>query len=174
MYAANLTGAIWAVDEGYEPAEGVVLFKSEPTQDQLAVTFPEFLYSYGQRLCSIVDNAADAARLKMVGDPLRASEYQMASAEAAKFKRVGYPDYDIPRTVAAWAISGRSAREAADEILFKADQFDNAIYFIRETRLSIKQQILELIDAGDTSKAREIAVGASQVIQDTVAGVENI
>ena len=85
--------------------------------------------------------AADAARRTVAGDPLRAVEYERAAAEATTFAEAGYPSDAVPRSVAAWAINGRTARQAADSILAEAAAYTEALYTLREARLQAKEQI---------------------------------
>jgi hypothetical protein len=124
-------------------------------------------------LCSEVDNAADAARAAVVGDPTRTIEYERAAAEAAQFKSAGYPADNVPRTVAAWAINGRTAQQAADDILAEAAAYTEALYQIRETRLQAKELVRQAMEAGDTQQAQDIAAETIAAIQAAVAGVGN-
>ncbi|QVM87418.1 hypothetical protein I0D68_20075 [Pseudomonas lalucatii] len=91
-------------------------------------------------LCAQIDTAADAARRAVAGDPLRAVEYDRAAAEAQAFAAAGYPEGAVPRTVAAWAINGRSAQQAADSILAEAAAYTEALYQIREARLQARSR----------------------------------
>ncbi|UUC83854.1 phage tail protein [Stutzerimonas stutzeri] len=124
-------------------------------------------------LCTRVDTAADAARARVAGDPLRAVEYDRAAAEAQAFADAGYPAAAVPRTVAAWAINGRTAREAADSILAEAAAYTEALYVIRETRLAAKEQIRTLMDAGEVEQAQQLAEQTIAAIEAAVAGVGN-
>lgn len=108
-------------------------------------------------LCERIDVLADAARAVIVGEPTRAIEYERTAAEAAAFKAAGYPSDNVPRSVAAWAINGRSPRQAADSILAKAAAYTEALYQIRETRLQAKELIRHAVEAGDTDGAQGIA-----------------
>jgi len=111
-----------------------------------------------------IDNEADAVRTAVVGDPVRALEYDKSAQEAAAFRDAGYPADAVPRTVAAWAISGRTARQAADSILAEAHAYNEVLYFLRETRLSAKERVRALVAAGDLEGARQLA-------NDTVEGI---
>ncbi|WP_252275229.1 hypothetical protein [Pseudomonas subflava] len=123
-------------------------------------------------LCQRIDDAADAARAKVAGDPLRAVEYDRARLEAEAFAAAGYQG-EVPRMVAAWAINGRTPRQAADSILAEAAAYTEALYLIRETRLQAKEQIRVAIDAGDIEQAQDIAAETIAAIEAAVAGIGN-
>jgi len=110
-----------------------------------------------RRLCGDIDKAADTARQTMLGDPLRALEYERAAAEAADFQKAGYPDDKVPRTVAAWALNGRTARESADGIIAEAAIYTEVLYRIREVRLHGKEAVRKSIGANKLATAENIA-----------------
>lgn len=124
-------------------------------------------------LCQHIDQAADAARAAVAGDPLRAVEYDRARIEAQAFADLGYPAEAVPRTVAAWAINGRTAQQAADSILAEAAAYTEALYVIRETRLAAKEQIRTLMAAGEVEQAQQLAEQTIAAIEAAVAGVGN-
>lgn len=124
-------------------------------------------------LCSRIDNTADAARARVAGDPLRAVEYDRARIEAQAFADAGYPDDAVPRTVAAWAINGRTSQQAADSILAEAAAYTEALYVIRETRLAAKEQIRTLMASGEVEQAQQLAEQTIAAIEAAVAGVGN-
>ncbi|WP_421684479.1 phage tail protein [Stutzerimonas urumqiensis] len=124
-------------------------------------------------LCTRIDTAADAARMAVAGDPLRAVEYERAAIEAEQFAAAGYPADAVPRSVAAWAINGRTAQQAADSILAEAAAYTEALYVIRETRLAAKEQIRSLMDAGEIEQAQQLAEQTIASIETAVAGVGN-
>ena len=126
-----------------------------------------------EQLCLAVDEAADAARQAVAGDPLRAVEYDRAAAEARAFAAAGYPAGAVPRTVSAWAIAGRTAQQAADEIIAEADAYTDAFYRLREARLAAKEQIRALGAAGDLLQAQAVAEHAIAAITAAVAGIGN-
>ncbi|RHW21699.1 hypothetical protein [Pseudomonas jilinensis] len=123
-------------------------------------------------LCNQIDHTADTARALVVGDPLRAEEYKTAREEAQAFAAGGYQG-DVPRAVAAWAINGRTAQQAADEILAEAAAWTEALYFIRETRLAAKEQVRELMAAEQPEQAQAAAEQAIAAINAAIAGVGN-
>ncbi|MFI8482996.1 hypothetical protein ACIGCM_20765 [Pseudomonas sp. NPDC078700] len=120
-------------------------------------------------ICIQLDNAADAARLAVTGNPTRATEYERAAAEAQAFKDAGYPHESVPRTVAAWAINGRTAQQATDSILAESATYTEALYRIRETRLCAKEQVRAAMAAGNQGLAQQIAVQAIAIFN---AGLE--
>lgn len=123
-------------------------------------------------LCTRIDTAADAARTRAAGDPLRAVEYDRARAEAEQFAAADYQG-DIPPMVAAWAINGRSAQEAADDILREAGQYTAALVLIREIRLAAKEQVRALMGEDKAEEAQQVADDAVSEIQSAVDGVGN-
>ncbi|WP_141231882.1 hypothetical protein [Pseudomonas sp. Irchel s3h9] len=122
-------------------------------------------------ICLRIDTYADEIRRLVAGDPLRAVEYERATAEAQQFKDDGYPGDAVPRTVAAWAITGRTPREAADSMLAEASQYVQVLNFIRENRLQAKEQIKQKIATGATIEAKQIADEAIIAIQAAAADV---
>ncbi|WP_313314559.1 phage tail protein [Stutzerimonas nitrititolerans] len=124
-------------------------------------------------LCIRIDTAADAARARVAGDPLRAVEYDLARIEAQAFADAGYPAEAVPRTVVAWAINGRTAQQAADSILAEAAAYTEALYVIRETRLAAKGQIRIMMAADQIEQAQQLAEQTIGVIEAAVAGVGN-
>jgi hypothetical protein len=174
MYAANETGAVWSVDTLFEAGPGELLLAKEPTQEDLARAFPVYRDKYAERLCAVIDSAADSARQTCIGDPLRAAEYQRTASEALAFKDAGYPLKAVPRAVASWAINGRTAREAADDILRESDRYDEALYTIREQRLGAKERIRSLVDEGKIDQARTLADQACKGLSQAVVGTVNI
>ncbi|WP_312571377.1 phage tail protein [Stutzerimonas balearica] len=141
--------------------------------DGKTFTAPTITAPDAEELCARIDAAADAARSRVAGDPLRAVEYDRARIEAQAFADVGYPADAVPRTVAAWAINGRTAQQAADSILAEAAAYTEALYVIRETRLAAKEQIRTLMDAGEVEQAQLLAEQTIAVIEAAVAGVGN-
>lgn len=124
-------------------------------------------------LSSQIDTAADTARRAVAGDPLRAVEYEKSAAEAQAFKDAGYPAGAVPRTVAAWAIEGRTAQQAADSILAEAAAYNEALYQIREARLQAKALVRAAMDAGQIEQAQDIAAETIAAIEAAVAGIGN-
>lgn len=123
-------------------------------------------------LCARIDTAADTARRTVAGDPLRAVEYERAAAEAQAFAAADYQG-EVPRSVAAWAINGRTPRQAADSILAEAAAYTEALYQIRETRLQAKELIRQAMAEGDSARAEDIAAETVAAIEAAVHGVGN-
>lgn len=97
-----------------------------------------------QQLIDRIDLVADTQRAKIVGDPVRAFEYQMAEKEAKEFAASGFAE-PAPMTVSAWAIAkGWTNQQAAENILQEAAMFNQALYYIRAVRLQYKQAILNM------------------------------
>ncbi|ROM71708.1 phage tail protein [Pseudomonas brassicacearum] len=117
----------------------------------------ELLRQEAGRLCTNVDDAADSARRTLAGDPLRALEYQQAALEAQAFKDQGYPKKAVPLAVSAWVVKGRTARQAADQILAKAAEFEANLLALRELRLKAKAQIRAHVAQGKADLASQAA-----------------
>lgn len=123
-------------------------------------------------LCQVIDNAADKARTKVAGDPLRAVEYDRARIEAEAFKAANYQG-TVPRMVAAWAINGRTSRQAADSILAEAAAYTEALFCIREARLQAKELVRQAMAAGNVEHAQDIASETIAAINAAVTGIGN-
>ncbi|MCF6782589.1 phage tail protein [Stutzerimonas stutzeri] len=123
-------------------------------------------------LCDRIDSFADTARARVAGDPLRAVEYDRARIAAEQFAAAGYQG-TVPPMVAAWAINGRTAQEAADDILREAAQYTAALIALRETRLAAKEQVRALMDAGEVEQAQQVVEHTVAAIEASVAGVGN-
>ncbi|AMZ72353.1 MULTISPECIES: hypothetical protein [Pseudomonas] len=117
----------------------------------------ELLRQEAERLCIKVDAAADSARRRLAGDPLRALEYQQAALEAQAFKDQGYPKKTVPLAVSSWVVKGRTARQAADQILAKAAEFEANLLALRELRLKAKTQIRAHMAKGKVDLAAQAA-----------------
>ncbi|HBO9849833.1 TPA: phage tail protein [Pseudomonas aeruginosa] len=125
------------------------------------------------QLCKAIDAEADIARRAVAGDPLRAVEYEKAASEAQAFKDAGYPGGAVPRTVAAWAINGRTAQQAADNILAEAAAYNEALYQIREARLAAKELVRQAMAANQVEQARLIASSTIDSIRAAITGLGN-
>lgn len=123
-------------------------------------------------LCQQIDTAADAARRAVAGDPLRAVEYDRARIEAEQFAAAGYQG-EVPPMVAAWAINGRTAQQAADNILAEAAQYNTALVQLRTVRLNAKELIRTAMAAGQVEQAQDIAAETIASIEAAVAGIGN-
>lgn len=124
------------------------------------------------QLCARIDQAADAARRAVAGDPLRAVEYDRAASEAQAFAASNYQG-DVPPMVAAWAINGRTAQQAADDILREAALYNGALVQLRATRLQAKELIRAAMADGNVELAEDIAAETIASIEAAVAGIGN-
>ena len=127
-----------------------------------------------EQLCASIDKAADAAREMVAGDPLRAVEYQTAATEARVFKEAGYPANAVPRGVAAWAIGGRTPRQAADNIIAEAVAYTEVLYRLREARLQAKESIRQCMVQSEFAAAQQILGDALLEIQNLITGIGNV
>lgn len=125
-----------------------------------------------EELCAHVDTAADEARRKVAGDPLRAVEYDRARVEAERYAAAGYVG-EVPPMVAAWAINGRTPQQAAESILQEAAQYTAALVQLRTVRLQAKEQIRALMDADQVEQAQQLAAQTIATIEAAVAGIGN-
>lgn len=124
-----------------------------------------------ERLCTKVDTAADRARPVLVGDPLKAMEYAQAAADAQAYLDAGYPKKEVPVSVAAWVVKGRTAKQAADQILSKADQLTDHLLTLRTLRLKAKAQIRAQAAKGKMDLARGAADEALLAIRELLGGL---
>lgn len=108
-----------------------------------------------------IDTTADAARTQLAGDPLRAVEYQLAAEQAQAYQTAGYQG-EVPPMVAAWAVNGRTAEQAANDILTEAARFNRALEQLRSLRLTGKEEVRRLIAEGATDDA-QIATHATLI-----------
>ncbi|SDA94623.1 hypothetical protein SAMN03159443_05280 [Pseudomonas sp. NFACC15-1] len=125
----------------------------------------ELLRQEAERLCANVDVAADSARRTLAGDPLRALEYQQAALQAQAFKDQGYPKKAVPLAVSAWVVKGRTARQAADQMLAKAAEFEANLLALRELRLKAKAQIRAYVAKGNADLAAQAADDGIEAIR---------
>lgn len=123
-------------------------------------------------LCRDVDIAADKARAKVAGDPLRAVEYDRAASEAKAFAAAGYQG-EVPPMVAAWAINGRTPQQAAESILHEAAQYTAALVQLRTVRLQAKEQIRAAMAEGNVEQAQQLTDQTIAAIEAAVAGIGN-
>lgn len=120
--------------------------------------------------CQQIDQAADLARRKVLGDTLRALEYERAAVEAKTFAAGGYVG-DMPPSVQTWADAAElEPQAAADSIIAEADDWSRALYAIRAARLMGKQQVLKT-NSHDAAEAK--ADEAINTIQASIVDVGN-
>jgi hypothetical protein len=117
-----------------------------------------------------IDEAADAARVAVIGGSLRALEYERAAVEARIFAAAGYAGA-MPPSVQAWADAAElEPQAAADSIITEADAWQAALYAIRAARLKGKQRVLK---ATSHDAAEALADTAIADIRASIAGVGN-
>lgn len=119
-----------------------------------------------ESLCAQVDAAADSARNALAGDPLKAMEYAQAAADAQAYQDAGYPKKEVPLSVAAWVAKGRTAKQAAEQILAKAEQLTDHLLTLRTLRLKTKTQIRAQATKGNMDLARIAGDEALAAIRD--------
>ncbi|MGV8889530.1 MAG: phage tail protein [Pseudomonas sp.] len=124
-----------------------------------------------ERLCAEVDAAADKARTALAGDPLKAMEYAQAAVDAQAYKDAGYPKKDVPMAVSAWVVKGRTAKQAAEQILNKAAQLSDNLLTLRTLRLKAKMQIRAYAAKGKIDLARSAGDEALVAIREFVSGM---
>lgn len=113
--------------------------------------------------CRQIDQSADAGRGTVLGDPLRALEYQITADEAAEFAASVYAG-DPPPTVQAWMdATGMEAQPATDNILAEAAAWKEALYLIRSLRLKAKQDVLKALDHAAIEAITDTAIDAIKV-----------
>lgn len=121
-----------------------------------------------ERLCAKVDAAADKARTALAGDPLKTMEYAQAAADAQAFQDACYPKKDVPLAVSAWVVKGRTAKQAAEQILSKAAQLSDNLLTLRTLRLKAKTQIRAHAAKGKIDLARSVGEDALMAIREFV------
>ncbi|MGA4453354.1 hypothetical protein [Pseudomonas fortuita] len=124
------------------------------------------------QLCAAqqVEEAADNARIAVMGSSLIYIEYQLAEDEARAFKEAGF-EGDVPTTVQAWVdATDVTPQEAAESMLAEAAAWKKAVCAIRATRLVGKQKALK---AGSHDEAEAIADQAIAAINASVVGIGN-
>ncbi len=150
LFEAQTLGAAIEPDATGTP---VAVFPPPPSLDQIKAD-----------LCARIDHEADAARLKIAGDPLRVIEYQKAEEEAAAYKAAGYTG-TVPPMVLSWAeAKGWTSQQATDDILAVAAAWRQALYSLRDIRLKGK----ESTKATTTESAANTAADAAS---DQIAAV---
>jgi len=121
-------------------------------------------------LLANIDAAADAARLAVAGDPLRAAEYQIAEAEAKAYQAAGYTG-ECPPSVKSWAEAKNwTSKQAADNIIGEAAAWNAALYALRDARLKAKEAVRSALTA---ETATAIANAAIDGIKAKVANLGN-
>ena len=121
-------------------------------------------------LLQIIDNAADAARQRIVGDAVRVVEYQVAEADATAFKNAGYTEA-VPPFVGVWAQAKNwTAQQAADDILAAAASWRQALIGLRQARLMGKEAVRTASSDAAAETAADSAVGQIKYIQSLVLG----
>lgn len=117
---------------------------------------------------SAIDLAADDARLGIAGDPLRATERQIAEAEAKAYQAAGYVG-ECPPSVKSWAEAKNwTATQAAESILAAATAWNAALYEIRDVRLKAKESVRNALTA------EAAAAIAREAVARIAAMVENL
>lgn len=117
-----------------------------------------------------IDEAADAARIAVLGDSLRALEYERAATEAKAFAATGYTG-DMPPSVQAWADAAElEPQAAADSIIAEANAWQAALYAIRAARLKGKQQVLKAVSHDAAEMLADTAIAD---IRESIVGVGN-
>ncbi len=126
-----------------------------------------------ERLCAKIDAAADSIRTVLAGDPLKAMEYAQAAADAQAYQDAGYPKKEVPLSVAAWVVKGRTAKQAAEQILGKADELTDHLLTLRTLRLKAKAQIRAQAAKGNLEQAHSAGAEALVAIRELVSGVSS-
>jgi hypothetical protein len=86
-----------------------------------------------------IDAAADLARAKVVGDPVRVTEYTRAQLQAEAYRDAGFTG-QAGSCVRSWASAcGWTDRQSAEDILAAAARWLGALDYIRDLRLHAKK-----------------------------------
>lgn len=117
-----------------------------------------------------IDQAADLARRTVLGDSLRALEYQITAEEAKSFAMANY-EGEVPPTVQAWMdATDMEAQAATDNILAEVAAWKGALYKIRAVRLKGKQEVFKRTSL---EGAEAVADEAIADIKASIQGVGN-
>ena len=88
-----------------------------------------------------IDLVADTVRNCVIGDAVRALEYKQAELDAKEFKQNWYSG-TVPKSIQSWIeASGKTKKEATDDILYEAEVFNTILLAIREYRLKGKAEV---------------------------------
>lgn len=116
-----------------------------------------------------IEQAADQARASVLGDPLRAVEYQMAEADAKAFMVAGF-DGDVPATVQAVVDASEVSPQAATElILAESAAWRGALCEIRAARLKGKQAMLKAATHAEAEGYADTAIDAIRAVSKAYA-----
>lgn len=116
-----------------------------------------------EAMAARIDQVADAKRMQFLGDVTRAFEYQAAERDAKAYAEAGFTGA-TPPNVQAWAdATGMTTRQAAENILAEAAQYNSALNGIRAIRLQGKQAVRTLPEK-DAIKAYMQAIAALEGI----------
>lgn len=102
------------------------------------------------RLAAIdaIDAASDLARAAILVKNTNTIEYQVALADAIKYRDAGFAG-PVPRGVSSWSHAKRrqgwTDQQAAEDILATEARWMNALYFIREQRLDAKEMVRDAV-----------------------------
>ncbi len=117
-----------------------------------------------QEMIDHIDLAADAIRQRLVGDPVRAFEYERAAEEARAYAAAGYTG-TVPPTLQAWMEAmGWDATTAANDILREAAMFNYALNHIRKSRLVGKYAVRDAATDEEAVVAYNIALSAIKAV----------
>lgn len=151
-------------------ATGKIMAVTADGEAELLAPPPLSLGQIRNQLLGRIDRSADAARLTVAGDPLRAAEYQIAEAEAKAYQAGGYAG-ECPPSVKSWAEAKNwTSKQAADNIVAEASAWNGALYWIRDKRLKAKEGVRNAMTAED---ATAIANAAIDGINAKVANLGN-
>jgi len=116
-----------------------------------------------------IEQAADQARSAVLGDPLRAVEYQMAEADAKAFMVAGF-DGEVPATVQAVVDASEVDPQAATElVLAESAAWRAALCEIRAARLKGKQAMLKATNHSEAEIIADTAINAIRAISQAAA-----
>jgi hypothetical protein len=116
-----------------------------------------------------IEQAADQARASVLGDPLRAFEYQMAEVDAKAFMVAGF-DGEVPATVQAVVDASEVSPQAATElILAESAAWRGALCEIRAARLKGKQAMLKATTHAEAESYADTAIDAIRAVSKAYA-----
>lgn len=118
----------------------------------------------------MIDAEADIIRTRVVGDPVRAFEYQWTEREAVSYRDAGYAG-TVPVSVAIWAqAKGWTPQQATDDILLAAENFRGAMAALRSARLNAKEAIRAAEDDAAANVAFQAAMSTFTNLRSQIIG----
>ena len=120
-------------------------------------------------MIELIDAAADGARTRIVGDPVRVFEYQEAESDAKAFAANDYTGA-VPLTIAVWAQAKQwTAKQATDDIINASNLWRSALIGLRQARLIGKESVRSAVTDDDALPYYETTISTIKAILSQVS-----